>query len=298
MQKIILFFSALFLSLSIAWGQGSVHVSNLSQTTGATPTLTFDISWTAPPSATPNHRDSIWLFADYRIVNADGSTGAWTPASITVAMITSGAGTLITSTLPGRGFFLDGHGLATLNTTIRVTLDAPVNERFNACVYASDWPPNATLNAGGGYTLKGTTPFIINNTITENTHTFAPGTCVTDITDATGCPGFVRNTAFAAGEILSTGETICAGGTPGAINSITPFSGGDNNLTYSWYKDGVLISGATGENYTPPASDAAAAGTHTYTRKANDQTCNITPIASTGSWALTVQAVPTISNLT
>ncbi|MDR1680511.1 MAG: hypothetical protein LBS12_01825, partial [Prevotellaceae bacterium] len=294
------FFSTIILTLSLTtvWGQGAVHVSNLSQTTGATPTLTFDISWTAPPSATPSHRDSIWLFADYRIVNADGSTGAWTSASITAATITSGAGTLITSTLPGRGFFLDGHGLVTLNTTIQITLDAPANERFNACVYASDWPPNATLNPGGGYTLKGTPPFIINNTITENTHTFGADTCVASITDATECVGFVVNTTLAAGAIYTADETICTGGIPSTINSITPFSGGDNNLTYSWYKDGVLISGATGENYTPPASDAAATGTHTYTRKANDQTCNITPIASTGSWALTVQAVPTISNLT
>ncbi|MDR1680838.1 MAG: DUF1566 domain-containing protein [Prevotellaceae bacterium] len=287
--------TVLALSLTTAWGQSTTHISNLSLATGATPTITFDISWTTPPSATPDHRDSIWLFADYRIVNPDGSTGAWTPASITAASITSGAGTLISASLPGRGFFLDGHGLATLNTTIQITLDAPADERFNACVYASDWPPNATLNAGGGYTLKGSPPFIINGTITENTHALAPGTCVTAITDATGCTGFVVNTAFAAGEILSTGETICAGDTPGAITSITPVSGGDNNLTYSWYKDGVLIAGATGENYTPPPADAAAAGTQTYTRKASDQTCNITPITSTGSWLLTVDALPTAS---
>ncbi|MDR1680510.1 MAG: DUF1566 domain-containing protein [Prevotellaceae bacterium] len=285
----------LLLSLFPAWGQSTAHISNLSLATGATPALTFDVSWAAPPSATPNHRDSIWLFADYRIVNPDGSTGAWTPAGITTATIISGAGTLIASTLPGRGFFLDGHGLTTLNTTIRVTLDAPTNERFNACVYASDWPPNATMNAGGGYTLNGSPPFIINNIITEPSRTFGAGTCITSITDATGCPGFIVNTAFAAGEIASTGETVCEGGTPAAINSITPASGGDNTVIYSWYKDGVLIAGATSAAYTPPPSDAAAAGIYIYTRKVRDNTCNSTPIASEGSWELTVNANPNVS---
>jgi hypothetical protein len=287
--------TVLALSLSAAWGQSTTHISNLSLATGATPAITFDVSWTTPPSATPSHRDSIWLFADYRTVNTDGTTGAWTPASITAATITSGAGTLIISTLPGRGFFLDGHGLTTLNTTIRVTLDAPANERFNACVYASDWPPNATLNAGGGYTLKGSPPFIINGTITEPSRTFGAGTCVTSITDATGHPGIVYTQTFSAGAIATTGETVCAGGTPTTIISITPFTGGDNTATYLWYKNGELISGATGENYTPPASDAATAGTYVYMRMANDQTCNVTPIASTGSWILKVEADPTLT---
>ncbi|MDR1680331.1 MAG: hypothetical protein LBS12_00895 [Prevotellaceae bacterium] len=293
-MKKLLSVTILALSLSTVWGQGTVHVSNLSQTTDATPTLTFDISWTTPPSATPNHRDSVWLFADFRIVNPDGSTGSWTPATITTATITAGAGTLITSSLSGRGFFLDGHGLAPLNTTIRVTLDAPANTKFNACVYASDWPPNATLQSGGGYILKGTSPFTINNTITENSHTFGAGTCITTISDATGCPGFVVNPPFVPGSIAA-GEAVCIGGTPTTISGIIPVSGGDNNLIYSWYKDGIEIPGATGADYTPPASVALTPGAYIYTRKVRDNTCNITPVASTGSWVLTVEEIPSLS---
>ncbi|MDR1681679.1 MAG: hypothetical protein LBS12_07860 [Prevotellaceae bacterium] len=292
MKKILL--SVFALSLTTAWGQSTAHISNLSLAPGATPALTFNVSWTAPPSATPSHRDTIWLFADYRTVNTDGSTGAWTPAGITSATLISGAGTLITSTLPGRGFFLDGHGLTTLNATIRVTLDAPVSERFNACVYASDWPPNAILNPGGGYTLNGSPPFIINGTITENTRTFGAGTCVTAITDATGCPGFVVNTAFAAGAIASTGETICEGGTPVAIGSTTDATGGDGNYVYEWRLNNAAIASSNSAAWTP-AAQSATIGSHTYTRWVKDGTCNTSFTQSAGSWILTVIADPTVT---
>jgi uncharacterized protein (TIGR02145 family) len=292
MKKFLL--SVFALSLTTAWGQSTTHISNLSLATGATPAITFDISWTAPPSATPSHRDSIWLFADFRTVNPDGTTGAWTPAGITSATIISGAGTLITSTLPGRGFFLDGHGLTTLNATIRITLDAPVNERFNACVYASDWPPNAILNAGGGYTLNGSPPFIINGTITEPSRTFGAGTCVTSITDATGCPGFVVNPPFAAGAIASTGETICEGGTPVAIGNATSPSGGDGSYTYEWKLNDAAIGSSNTPTWTPMAQSATT-GSHTYTRWVKDGTCNTTLTQSAGSWILTVETDPYVS---
>jgi hypothetical protein len=280
------------LSKNSRYGQGVVQVSNLRITTGATPTLTFEVGWTTA-STLPNHRDTVWLFADYRIVNTDGTTGAWTSATITGATAT--AGTLsYPVVLPGRGFYLAGNPSGAFNATVTVTLAAPANTKFNACVYASDYPPNATLQSGGGYALRGTPPFIINGAITEPSYTFGAGTCITSITDSTGCPGLVVNTSIVTGSILSTGETVCVGGAPGAITSIAAF-GGDGQLSYSWYKNGVLIPGATAADYTPPVEDADTVGVYTYTRRVKDQTCNITPLASEGSWALTVEAAPTIT---
>jgi uncharacterized protein (TIGR02145 family) len=194
--------------------------------------------------------------------------------------------------LPGRGFYLIGNSSGAFDATVTVTLATPVNTKFNACVYASDWPPNATLQPGGGYILKGTPPFIINGAIVEPTHTFGAGTCIYSITDSTGCPGFVVNPPIVTGSILTTGDTVCVGGAPSAITGIAA-SGGDGRLSYSWYKNGDLIADATGADYTPP--DTLMPGVYTYTRKVNDQTCNIMPQASTGSWVLTVGEAPSVT---
>ncbi|MDR2361834.1 MAG: hypothetical protein LBD91_03815 [Prevotellaceae bacterium] len=152
------------------------------------------------------------------------------------------------------------------------------------------WPLPAAADI-----LKGTPPFIINGNIIEPSHTFGAWTCITSITDSTGCPGFVVNTSIVTGTIPSSGETVCVGGAPNAITSIAAFSGGDGQLSYSWYKDGVLISSATAEDYIPPMEDAAVACTYTYTRRVNDQTCNTNPQASEGNYVLTVIKDPSVT---
>ncbi len=102
---------------------------------------------------------------------------------------------------------------------------------------------------------------------------------------------------FTTGTIDSTGQTVTAGETPGAIGSTVAASGGGGTISYQWYKDGVAISGATAANYTPPASMTAALGTYTYTRRAKDNTCNTTLTQSTGSWVLKVTCPYTGSDL-
>ncbi len=60
---------------------------------------------------------------------------------------------------------------------------------------------------------------------------------------------------FTSGEISSTGQTICYGGTPSQIGSTTAASGGNNSITYSWRSSAdsyaAAISGATSATYTP-----------------------------------------------
>ncbi|MBR6067504.1 MAG: T9SS type A sorting domain-containing protein, partial [Bacteroidales bacterium] len=93
---------------------------------------------------------------------------------------------------------------------------------------------------------------------------------------------------FTAGTIASTGETICKDATPTTIGVSTAASGGDGNIHYQWYVGSTAIDGATNATFTP-SDYVGAAGTYTFTRKVNDETCNTTPIASEGSWTLTVE---------
>ncbi len=93
---------------------------------------------------------------------------------------------------------------------------------------------------------------------------------------------------FTAGEIQTTGQTICAGETPTQIGSTTAASGGNGVITYQWTANGVNITSANGSTYTPPAGLNT---TTTYTRLASDGTCNTTPTAATGSWVVTVRQI-------
>ena len=106
------------------------------------------------------------------------------------------------------------------------------------------------------------------------------------------------NSVFASGTILSTGETICNGGTPSVIGNSVAANGGDGSYTYSWRSssDGYIsaIIGATSSTYTPPAG---LTSTNSYRRYVNDGTCNTTPTVSTGTWTVTVQSVPTAGSI-
>jgi hypothetical protein len=304
-MKKLLFFTAI--TLLTLWGlggfslyaQSSVNVTLLKVVPGTPATITFSVGWTTPPSLVPLHRDTVWVFADFQPIDVNGAAGAWKAATfVSSPIVTGGTGSIVSGSFNGRGFYLAGSSSGAFASTLTATLTEPVNTKFNACLYVSDYPPNATVNTGGGYTLHGTPPFVINGSIRETTGTFAAGTCITSFSDSTGCPGWVDNGAtFVAGSIATRGDTVClgGGGAPKMISSITPVSGGDGSAIYSWYKDGVPIPGATDANYTPPAADAATVGAHTYTRMVHDNTCNLTPVASTGSWVLKVSEVPTVT---
>ncbi|MDR2361451.1 MAG: hypothetical protein LBD91_01835, partial [Prevotellaceae bacterium] len=205
MKKLILT-TVLILSLSTVWGQTQVvQVEQLSATYGASPTVTFRVYWTTPPDDN-RHRSKVWLFVDYQLVDNNGPAGAWTPATIASVVSVSDGSPSYPVALPYRGFYLQGNSAGAFSSTVTIALEGLANKKFNWCVYATDYPPNATLQSGG-YILRGTPPFIINDTITEPTHTFGAGTCITSITDATGCPGFVVNQPIVTGSILTTGET-------------------------------------------------------------------------------------------
>ncbi|MFZ4414047.1 MAG: hypothetical protein ACOYOV_13265 [Bacteroidales bacterium] len=128
------------------------------------------------------------------------------------------------------------------------------------------------------------------------------GSCNTSFVVSTGTHTVTVYNNFTAGVINSTGETICYNSTPTtSIGTITEASGGDNTISYSWRSsaDGytVAISGATSSTYLPSSILTA---TTSYRRYAKDNSCNITPEVSTGTWTVTVNSrpEPTISGAT
>ena len=95
----------------------------------------------------------------------------------------------------------------------------------------------------------------------------------------------VTYASFIPGTIASTNETICYGGDPASIGSSADASGGDGNITYKWQANGADIPSSNAATYDPPAGLTT---TTTYTRYANDGTCNTTPTASSEEYTVTV----------
>ncbi|MDR2361611.1 MAG: hypothetical protein LBD91_02665, partial [Prevotellaceae bacterium] len=188
MKKLVLL-SVLALSMSTVWGQQSVVRIEQHGADYAVSTVTFRIYWDTQPDG-DRHRDTVWLFVDYQPIAANGSLGAWTPATLSSPSVSPGAGAIVAGSLNGRGFYLDGAGINVFSSTVTVTLDGlSPGDRFNWCAYVTDYPPNATIGAGA-YDLHGTPPFVVNgDTLGAGVRTYTG--CITALTDLTGCPGIV-----------------------------------------------------------------------------------------------------------
>jgi hypothetical protein len=282
MKKTLLF----TLSLLPLWGLGGLY--SFASAPTVTPitanytnhTITFSVEWTTVP-----YNSQIWVIADYRKVEGTAPTGAWTPATVTSATKTAGTGSIAT-VVGKRGFWLSGTTGTTGSATITATLGS-MPALFNWCAYASDYPPNATMN-NGTYTLKGTPPFTINDTITESSKNFS-GTCITSLTDRTDCPGIINNN-FTPGSITTVSyNTLCS--TAGTATTVATAPTGGGTYSYQWtvsYNNGAAatISGATATTYIPPAT--ATAGTYRYVRQVKDVLCNTVYTNSTGTVTRTV----------
>jgi uncharacterized protein (TIGR02145 family) len=214
MKKHLLFTAIALLPLletGSLWAQPVVRTKSLDVNYSATPpTVTFSVYWDDVPTP-PMHRDTVWVFVDYAEVT-NGVSGPWAHATLSGVTLTAGAGTVVAGTLPGRGFFLAGLHTNDFSSTLTATLGADLNgKKFNWCVYATDYPPNAEENAGRYYDLRGTPPFVINGTITESSKTYSGG-CIESLTDETGCPGWVPAPPAVSIADVSP-ATVCPGGT-------------------------------------------------------------------------------------
>jgi hypothetical protein len=121
----------------------------------------------------------------------------------------------------------------------------------------------------------------------------AKATCASDWLAATAVKVTVR-TAFNAGSISKSGETICYNGDPAQINDSIAGSGGEGTISYQWQSstDAAFTSPTTinsnTASYNPPANLTA---TTWYRRQAKDATCNLTFISSSEVWKVTVRPV-------
>ena len=95
---------------------------------------------------------------------------------------------------------------------------------------------------------------------------------------------------FKAGSIVSGEQVICSGVQPQLIGSGATASGGDGQVSYRWFRNGVVIAGASGESLSPASFEAS--GEYVFTREAKDGTCSDW-VLSEGSFSFTVNPVPT-----
>ncbi len=255
MRKLIL-----LLSLLPLWGPGGLYAANCVSVHSvsanyATKAVTFTLTWSGCNGA--DHLYKAWVFVDYQAIT--GTTrGAWAPATIVgTPAVSNGAYAVGNS----RGFYVTGVNGQT--ATVTVTLGG-VPAQFNWCAYATDYPPNATINAAGGYTLHGTAPFTVNGTtLGAGVRTYS-GACITSITDPTGCPGLIPATPTVS---TTNPAAVCANS---GVTLTANVSGGTTTAnTYTWNIGGATTTTTT-NTFAVPAASITASKTFTVSiRNAN-----------------------------
>jgi hypothetical protein len=209
MKKFFFFFAMLASVAASAQRTTPVTIAN-TKVDYATKIVTFDLSWKGNDAT---HRDEVWVFVDIRPIIGANTLGSWSPATLvpSATTVTAGSGnqyTSLTRTVVSgntRGVWIKGtaaNATRVFAATVKVTLANGTPAKFNACAYATDYPPNAASYSGGIYTFKGTKPFIINGTtVNSNTYTINK---ITSLTDVTGCPGGIgRDVVHNGGTCLS-----------------------------------------------------------------------------------------------
>jgi hypothetical protein len=201
-------------SLSSAWAQ-SVKLIGSNFDTGAV-TFTVDVG-----AATPT-----WVLVEYT-TDPSPTSAIMSRATFTDELITPPSAGILAA--EDRGFLL------TSSATITAKLK-DISGRFSWCGYAFGAPPNATVNPEGGYTLRGTPPFIVNGvTLADDVKTFGPGTCIESITDFTYHPeGIVPDppAVTVSASAFASEADPCA---DAAVTFTAAANGGITDaMTYTW----------------------------------------------------------------
>ena len=242
--------------------------------------------------------------SSYTINNyTSGSNIAVTPSSTTTYTLVSVTDATSTAINP-----LSGSAIVTVNAGTSPSFIASAGA--TSCAGASVVYTTQAGNDNYAWTfLKGVSPAVLGtdyNIIAGSTATetvtiqwlLASGTATFSASVTyTTCLGALATSAttisvFNAGAINTTGQAICFNGNPSLIGSTTAASGGDGVITYKWQANGVDIPSSNSATYDPPAGVTVAT---TYTRWAKDGTCNTTFTQSTGSWFVSINALPTVT---
>jgi hypothetical protein len=260
-MKKLFFLFALLTSIAAS---ASVTVTPLS-TDFTNKKVTFRVAWN---SAAYNNR--VWVWVDLCPIAGTQPSGAFTPAVVANPAITGGNGVIANPTT--RGFFITYAGTNS-GTTLTATL-SNANGKFNWCAHGSDYPPNAVINADGGYTLKGTSPFTINDTkLGDGVRTFGAGTCITSITDLTGNPDGI----VPALPSLSSPNSPSRCEAGAVTLSVTVSGGTTTAMTYTWN-----IGGTTYTNQSNSYTTGSLSASTTYSVKVkNTNNCESNTVNGT-----------------
>ncbi len=181
MKKIYYLLSALLYAYTLS-AENCVSVKQV-KTDYKNNKVVVSITWSSSCTGDiTNHRNTVWLFVDYRPITNGIKSTTWTRATISAAS----AGTVINSG-SGKGVWIYGA-----NTTQSATLTlSNMPSQYDWCAFATDYPPNAANYNNGVYTLRGTAPFVINSSQTVTGKNYSGG-IINTITDATGCSGWIE----------------------------------------------------------------------------------------------------------
>jgi hypothetical protein len=185
--------------------------------------IKFKVDWNAPP-----FENRVWIWVDFCPITGSATPAAsYSAASVSGAVITAGAGTIIYSATNTRGFFVQYANTYNTAHTVTATLsNPPAGGKWNWCAYGSDFPPNVT-RAGDTYTFRGTPPFILkdaNGSITQTVtgKTLDASGLITvpnypvHLTDKTGYPFYFCK--YTGSDLIRDGTHLCQMRPDGAQN--------------------------------------------------------------------------------
>ncbi|MDR0582661.1 MAG: hypothetical protein LBG31_06840, partial [Prevotellaceae bacterium] len=227
--------------------------------------ISFTVKWTAAP-----HDNKIWVITDYVKIEGATTVGPWSRALVTNVSASTGTATIYSN---GRGFLLTTSGVNG-SANITATLISSMPARFSWCAFALNYPPRAVLNASGWYDLKGTKPFVVNETPLGNDVNTYTGGCITSLTDATNNPH----------AIIPGPPTITAVNSPticyNTAANLTATVAGDITaaMTYTWNIGGTITT------TTVPAKTTGNLTTNTtYTVTAKNAAGCTSAVSNTGT---------------
>jgi hypothetical protein len=260
------------------WGLGGLSEGLSAQVTVSNMTanypnkVSFTLTWTTQP-----HENKIWVIVDYIKIEGATTVGSWSRATIAGLPVVTGNATAATDATTNRGFWLNTAGATggSANVTATLSLAAGV-DKFDWCAYALNAPPTAVLQAGGGYELKGSPPFVVNGTtLGTGVKTFGAGTCIISLTDATDNPTFRLPDA----PTVTTSNPAARCGAGAVTLNATAGGGTTTSNTYTWIVDGGAATTTPTGSLT---TGSLAVGSRTYSvMVTNANGCTSTPKTGT-----------------
>ena len=271
-----------------AIASGSTTISyTVTNAAGCSKTVTYAIAVVANPTLSAIAGNPILCVGAVATFSNATTGGVWSSSNTSVATINATTGQV---TAVSAGSTTISYTLTNTNncsTTVTQVVSVEAKPTVAGITYTASICTGTTATAtnttpGGVWSSSNTAVATINTSIGQITGVSAGSTMISyTVTNASGCSNTVTQVIAviatpAVPTIAVSGPTyMCAG------SSITLYSSSTSGN--QWYKDGVLISGATAQQYT-----TSAAGSYTVT--VNNGGC------SSSSAALVVSLKPTSSS--